>query len=252
MTKTNPNYGKLTATLIGAWFILSLTASALHVFSTDPSRPPIPLGVAALAPIVLFLLWFATSDAFRQFVLALDPRTLTFLQAWRIAGLTFLALYTYGLLPGLFALPAGWGDIAIGATAPLVATRLANPAHRKSFILWQLLGIADLVTAVTIGHDRPADRTAWDRDQPYDRAPSEPDSDFRRTLAVHPAHHLHRASSPLARTKDIECRRAIGSIGMIQRVPGTPHLAVFEMWVAEPQLSRTRDRRARHPALNTA
>jgi hypothetical protein len=29
--------------------------------------------------------------------------------------------------------------------------RLANPDHRKSFILWQLLGIADLVTAVTMG-----------------------------------------------------------------------------------------------------
>jgi hypothetical protein len=28
---------------------------------------------------------------------------------------------------------------------------LANPDHRKSFILWQLLGIADLVTAVTMG-----------------------------------------------------------------------------------------------------
>jgi hypothetical protein len=51
MTKTNPSYAKLTATLIGAWFILSLVASALHVFSTDPSRPPTPLGVAALAPI---------------------------------------------------------------------------------------------------------------------------------------------------------------------------------------------------------
>jgi hypothetical protein len=75
---------------------------------------------------------------------------LTFLQAWRIAGLAFLALYSYGLLPGLFALPAGLGDIAIGATAPLVAMRLANPDHRKSFILWQLLGIADLVTAVTM------------------------------------------------------------------------------------------------------
>jgi len=90
MTKTNPTYGKLTATLIGAWFILSLAASALHVFETDPSRPPIPLGVAALSPIVLFLLWFAASDSFRQFALALDPRTLTFLQAWRIAGLAFL------------------------------------------------------------------------------------------------------------------------------------------------------------------
>jgi len=81
----------------------------------------------------------------------LNPRTLTFLQAWRIAGIAFLALYTYGILPGLFALPAGWGDIVIGATAPLVAMTLANPGHRKSFILWQLLGIADLVTAVTLG-----------------------------------------------------------------------------------------------------
>jgi hypothetical protein len=43
------------------------------------------------------------------------------------------------------------GGIVIGATAPLVAMRLANPDHRKSFILWQLLGIADLVTAVTMG-----------------------------------------------------------------------------------------------------
>jgi hypothetical protein len=49
------------------------------------------------------------------------------------------------------ALPAGWGDIAIGATAPFIALKLANPDHRKSFIFWQLLGITDLVTAVGNG-----------------------------------------------------------------------------------------------------
>jgi hypothetical protein len=151
MTKTNANYGKLTGAVIGAWFILSLAASALHVFETDPSRPPLPLGVAVLAPIALFLLWFAISDRFRQFSLGLSPSTLTFLQAWRIAGFVFLALYTYGVLPGMLALPAGWGDITIGATAPFVALRFANPDHRRSFILWQVLGIADLLTAVTLG-----------------------------------------------------------------------------------------------------
>ena len=55
------------------------------------------------------------------------------------------------LLPAVFALPAGYGDMAIGATAALVAWKLATPRHRSSFILWQLLGIADLVTAVTLG-----------------------------------------------------------------------------------------------------
>jgi hypothetical protein len=81
----------------------------------------------------------------------LNPRTLTIVQAWRIAGFVFLVLYTYGILPGQLALPAGWGDIAIGATAPLVALKLANPNHRKGFILWQLLGITDLVNAVGMG-----------------------------------------------------------------------------------------------------
>jgi len=32
-----------------------------------------------------------------------------------------------------------------------VAWKLANRAHRSSFILWQLLGIADLAIAVSLG-----------------------------------------------------------------------------------------------------
>ena len=39
----------------------------------------------------------------------------------------------------------------IGVTAPFAALRLANPAHRKAFILWQVLGITDLVNALALG-----------------------------------------------------------------------------------------------------
>jgi hypothetical protein len=147
----NASYGKLTASLIAAWFIFTLSASALHVFKTDPNLPPLPLGLAALIPIVAFLFWFATSAGFRQFALSLNPRTLTFVHSWRIAGFTFLGLYAAGLLPAVFALPAGLGDIAIGATAPLAAMKLANFSRRRAFIFWQTLGIFDLVTAVTLG-----------------------------------------------------------------------------------------------------
>lgn len=148
---TNFNYGKLTIRLIAVWFIVSLAASALHVFSTDPGQPPLAFGVAGVIPIVLFLLWFGTSERFREFTLALNPRILTIVQAWRVAGFVFLVLYTYSILPGLFALPAGWGDIAIGVTAPLVAMKLATPDRRNGFILWQVLGITDLVMAVFLG-----------------------------------------------------------------------------------------------------
>jgi len=147
----NRKYGKLAAGILGVWFVFSLTASALHLFKTDPSQPPIPIGLAALIPVVAFLFWFASSAPFRSFALALNPRTLTMVQSWRVAGFVFLVLHAYGILPAVFALPAGWGDIAIGATAPLAAIRLANPQWRKSFILWQVLGVTDLVMAVALG-----------------------------------------------------------------------------------------------------
>jgi hypothetical protein len=148
---TNTSYAKLIAGLIGAWFILSLSASALHLFSTEPGSPPLPILVAVLTPIILFSVWYWSSKSFREFVLGLNPRTLTIVQAWRIAGYVFVVLYAYHILPGMFALPAGWGDIAIGATAVPVALQLATPNHRKSFILWQILGITDLVVAVSLG-----------------------------------------------------------------------------------------------------
>lgn len=145
----NAIYRRVTACLIAVWFVFALSASALHVFKTD--LLPVALGLAVTIPIVAFLSWFATSAAFRQFALSLNPRTLTFVQSWRIAGFTFLVLYAAGILPGVFALPAGCGDIAIGATAPLVAVKLANFNHRRGFIFWQILGISDLVMAVTLG-----------------------------------------------------------------------------------------------------
>jgi hypothetical protein len=41
--------------------------------------------------------------------------------------------------------------MAIGATATFVAWKLADASHRRSFIVWQELGILDLVVAVSLG-----------------------------------------------------------------------------------------------------
>jgi hypothetical protein len=145
------HYPKLTAGLVGAWFVFSLIASAFHLYRIGANEPPVLLGVAALTPIVVFLAWFAASSGFRQFTLSLNPRTLTMIHSWRVAGLVFLVLATYRILPRLFALPAGWGDIAMGATASFVALKLATPNHRRLFVTWQVLGITDLVVAVVLG-----------------------------------------------------------------------------------------------------
>jgi hypothetical protein len=144
-------YGKLTAALISVWFVCALTASGLHLLQTPEGGPPLALGLAALSPLAIFIVVFAGSPGFRQFTMTLDPRVLTWIQSWRLDGFVFLVLATYGILPRLFALPAGWGDIFIGATAVLVGFRLARPARRGSFIAWQILGMVDLVNAVALG-----------------------------------------------------------------------------------------------------
>ena len=148
---SSKDYGKLAVGIIAAWFVFALSASAAHVFKQSSAAPPIALGLSVLIPVVVFWIWFRTSVGFREFALSLDPRVLTIVQSWRIAGFVFVVLYVYGILPGIFANPAGWGDIAIGLTAPWVAMKLAEPGHRKGFIVWNALGILDLVIAVTTG-----------------------------------------------------------------------------------------------------
>ena len=148
---SSKDYGKLAVGIIAAWFVFALSASAAHVFKQSSAAPPIALGLSVLIPVVVFWIWFRTSVGFREFALSLDPRVLTIVQSWRIAGFVFVVLYVYGILPGIFANPAGWGDIAIGLTAPWVAMKLAEPGHRKGFIVWNALGILDLVVAVTTG-----------------------------------------------------------------------------------------------------
>ena len=145
------NYGKFIAWLIAVWFLFVLSASALHLFENNSNRIGLAVAIAAVTPIVVFFLWLAASESFQRFAFSLNPRILTSAQAWRMVGFTFVLLEARGALPAIFALPAGYGDMAIGATASFVAWKLANPTHRNSFILWQLLGITDLVTAVSLG-----------------------------------------------------------------------------------------------------
>ena len=68
----------------------------------------------------------------------------------RVTGIMFLTVMALGHLPAIFALPAGLGDIAIGLSAPSVARRLAR-GDRRGAVRFHVLGIVDLVVALTIG-----------------------------------------------------------------------------------------------------
>src|SRR3984957_1545138 len=137
-----------------AWLTLIFVLGARGVFVAPRGAPPLALLIGLLAPLSLFLVAYRTIQPLREFILSADLRLIVGIQGWRWAGFGFLTLYTYGVLPGIFAWPAGLGDMAIGVTAPLVLASLLrrpNFAASKSFVLWNLSGILDLTVAVTIG-----------------------------------------------------------------------------------------------------
>ncbi len=144
----------LVAVVLFLWLVLVFVLGAKGAFTRPPDVPPLPILLGVTVPLVVFVAAYLGWGAFRAMVLAADLRLLTAIQAWRAGGLSFVALYVHGVLPGLFAWPAGLGDIAIGVTAPWVALALIRrPAFATSrlFVVWNILGILDLVVAVGTG-----------------------------------------------------------------------------------------------------
>lgn len=141
----------LTGGVVAAWFTFSLIASRLTWFQTDLNAPPLPLLLSVVIPTAVFAALYWSSSSFRDFVLSLNPEMLTLVQAWRVVGFAFVAMYVYRLLPAPFALSAGWGDVAVGVSAVFAAKWLVTPERRTAFIGWQLFGMTDLFTALGLG-----------------------------------------------------------------------------------------------------
>ena len=138
------------AVVLAVWFALAAAAGATGILSTGPDTLARPVLVSVVVPIAVFLALYVGSRRFRSFILTRDIRVATMLQLWRVIGFAFLPLYAYGVLPGLFAWPAGLGDVAIGLSAPFVVLALTRDpafAHSRRFVGWHLLGLLDFVVA---------------------------------------------------------------------------------------------------------
>ncbi len=142
------------AIALAFWLLLVLSLGLAGAFVGPPGTPPLALAIGVTAPLVFFFASLRLSQSFREFVLSLDLKLIAGMQAWRWAGLGFLSLYAYKVLPAVFALPAGLGDMAIGFAAPwIILSLVRQPGFATSgkFISWNVLGILDLLIALSIG-----------------------------------------------------------------------------------------------------
>jgi hypothetical protein len=144
--------GTRTLLLLAAWFFVAVWLGATGKLIAR-GAPPVGIGVAILLPLAVFVADRRRGGGLFGGLIRLDLPALIALQTFRIVGVVFVVAWMGGTLPAGFALPAGLGDMAIGLTAPLVAAAVVGrrPHHLALARLWTVLGMADLVIAVTSG-----------------------------------------------------------------------------------------------------
>lgn len=147
-TPDNRAVGSRTVVLVGLGWLLTATAlGAAGVLRT--LQPPAPqLVLVALTAVVLASGWLVAG--FRAWLAAVDPRWLVGLHLTRFVGVYFLYLHERGQLPYAFAVPGGWGDIAVASLAALLL--LAGPPRdawrRWAYTAWNVFGAADILFVV--------------------------------------------------------------------------------------------------------
>jgi hypothetical protein len=139
---------RIVVLVLATWLALALIGSGLGFFRLRP--PPFPQLV--LAGLVLAQIAAAALSArLRGWLRSVPIDALVALHVTRLfAGAAFLALYGQGRLPWAFAVPGGWGDIAVGFGALALAglRALGRPAGPGAYALWNVLGLIDILGVI--------------------------------------------------------------------------------------------------------
>jgi hypothetical protein len=134
------------------WLAVIWSAAINGVFR--PGNNTLPLvPVAIFLPVIVGVPILLRSKRIGEVLDAMPASWLIGLQVYRVFGGIFLVGWARGVVPGLFALPAGIGDVTTGLLALPVAYYLAsrNGDAVRAGIAWNIFGLVDFTIAVGIG-----------------------------------------------------------------------------------------------------
>jgi hypothetical protein len=148
-SKRDGRVAMIAGVLLALWcaFAIGLAYRGFFHPAAPNGIPPIGINMAVAFSLLGLALWL--SPSLRG--LLTNQTALIRLHAFRILGFVFLILMVLGRVPGLWALPAGVGDMLIGAAAFPVARRLQTPSGRRRAVLFNVLGMTDLIVAIALG-----------------------------------------------------------------------------------------------------
>lgn len=136
--------------LLAAWLVIASAAGLVvtHVIGGLPAPALVPAG--ALVGLALALATLFSPRVAARFA-ALEDAEWRMLMLLRAAfGGLILAAGAAALLPAAFALPAGLGDVLVGAAAILVPGSLAAGGRRGLRLLLFVAGMLDLLGVVVL------------------------------------------------------------------------------------------------------
>lgn len=134
------------------WFCVIWSGAINGVFR--PGVSPVPLvPVAIFLPVIIGAPILLRSKRIGEVLDAMPPTWLVALQVYRVFGMTFLVGWLFGLVPGVFALPAGIGDVITGLMALPAAYMLASGdgQGRAEAVAWNVFGLLDFAVAISLG-----------------------------------------------------------------------------------------------------
>lgn len=133
------------------WMAVAWSVAINGAFRTGTRLPALPLAI--FLPVIIGAPVLLLSKRIGQVLDAMPASWLVALQLYRVFGSWALVAALRGVLPGVFGVPAGIGDTLTGLLAVPAAVALATSTAqgRKGAIAWNILGLADLAIAVTLG-----------------------------------------------------------------------------------------------------
>lgn len=156
-TALSKNEGRVAITgfalFVVVWFATYVYLAAHNIFAFTPAIPIPVLPIALILPLIVAVVGFQTIPALRTIADAVPQEDLIGIQIVRLMGFAFLLMLAQSLLPPVFALPAGLGDMFVGFEAIVVARAYARGASSApaTGLLFNLTGIADFAVALAIG-----------------------------------------------------------------------------------------------------
>lgn len=137
--------------LFGAWLATSSLVAGGGSYSSRLGHgiPWLPLAVFGFFGLLLAL---SRLRPIRRALTAPGANERLLLpHSFRAGGIAFVIAMVLRKLPALFAVPAGLGDVAVGFAAVWVARKASDGSQTRPLFWFTLLGIADLVSALTLG-----------------------------------------------------------------------------------------------------